>query len=154
MRHLILGALLCACATPRPVPPPQCGDLAALRWMLGRWCGPHRDGVFCEAWRAEGAGFVGEGAFTRGGAGGFAESLRIEAREGAVFYVAAPEGEGVTAFRLRTCTAGEAVFENPAHDFPTRIAYRRVGADGLEAVVEGAADGGARRVVFALTRVP
>jgi len=96
------------------------------------------------------ASLRGEGAFERDGARVFAEALRIEARAEGVFYVATPEGEPTTAFRLTRGTDAEAVFENPAHDFPTRITYRREGADGLVAVVEGPA----RRVEFVLARAP
>jgi hypothetical protein len=31
------------------------------------------------------------------------------------------------AFRLESATDGEAVFVNPAHDYPQRITYRRTG---------------------------
>ena len=72
----------------------------------------------------------------------------LRARPGGVFYVATPEGEGTTAFRLTRAVDGEALFENPAHDFPTRIRYRREGDDGLVAEVVNHA----RRSTFRLRR--
>jgi hypothetical protein len=33
------------------------------------------------------------------------------------------------------------VFENPQHDFPQRIIYKRDGADGLKARIEGESKG-------------
>lgn len=80
----------------------------------------------------------------------FGESLRIEARADGVFYVATPEGEPTTAFRLTRSTADEVVFENPQHDFPTTITYRRSGDEGLVAIVESAT----RRIEFTLARAP
>jgi len=153
VRPLVLALGLCACAARPPVAAPPVAappvDVAALAWLRGRWCGPHDGGTFCESWRdAPGPSLRGEGAFDRGGARVFAESLAIETRGGAVYYVASPAGEAPTAFQLTRGAAGEAVFENPAHDFPTRITYRRIGADGLVAVVEG----GGRRVTFTLAR--
>ncbi len=143
----------CASTTPRAATSPAtaCDRVGAVAWLRGRWCGAHGDGTFCESWRDEGGSLVGDGRFEREG-GGFSEALRVEAREGGVFYVARPEGEGATAFRLTRCSESEAVFENPAHDFPSRITYRRRGDDGLFAVAEGAEDGGARRIEFTLTR--
>lgn len=151
MRSPLLACVLLSCAaSPARVPAssPR-GALTALGWIRGRWCGPQGSGTFCERWREGPDGsFVGEGEFVREGARVSGEALRIEARADGVFYVATPEGEPATAFRLTRITADEAVFENPQHDFPTRITYRRHGGDGLEAWVEG----GARRVRFSLTR--
>ena len=36
------------------------------------------------------------------------------------------------AFRLTACEADRLVFENPGHDFPRRLEYRRVDGDRLE----------------------
>lgn len=146
----LLAALLAACAA-RTAPPPVAAppDVAALGWLRGRWCGAHDGGTFCETWRdAPGPSLRGDGAFERGGARVFGEALSIEARGGAVYYVATPEGEGATAFRLTRLADGEAVFENPAHDFPTRITYRREGDARMAVVVEGPS----RRVTFAVAR--
>ena len=154
MRRVLLALALSACAArPANVSPPSPArpDVASLAWLRGRWCGAHDGGTFCETWRdGPGATLRGEGAFERGGARVFGEALVIESRADGVFYVATPEGEPTTSFRLTRGTDAEAVFENPAHDFPTRITYRRAGADGLLAVVEGAA----RRIEFALRRAP
>lgn len=149
MRSVLFALLLAACAAaPARVTPAS--PVATLAWLRGRWCGAHDGGTFCEAWRDVDGALVGEGAFERDGARVFGEALRIEARADGVFYVATPEGEGTTAFRLTRASADEAVFENPQHDFPKRITYLRRGLDGLVAVVEG----GARRIEFSLTRAP
>ncbi len=148
--YFVAAALLAACAARTTPPAVASTDVAALGWLRGRWCGPHDGGTFCEAWRdAPGPSLRGDGAFERGGARVFGEALSIEARDGAVYYVATPEGEGATAFRLTRRTRDEAVFENPAHDFPTRITYRREGDARMAVVVEGSS----RRVTFAVARV-
>lgn len=149
MRAITLALLLDACASaPRPAPPPS-GALAALAWLRGTWCGPMGDGTFCESWREGGDGALeGAGELRVGGVRREGERLRIEARGAEVYYVAAPGDAAPTSFRLVRWSVGEAVFENPAHDFPTRIGYARRGVDGLTAVVEN----NARRLTFALTR--
>lgn len=119
-----------------------------LAWMRGRWCGPHENGTFCETWRSVDGSLAGAGAHTRDGRELFRESLRIERRDGEVVYLASPHGGAVTPFRLTRSSDREAVFENPAHDFPQRITYRLVAPDRLVAVV----DGGGRSETFTLTR--
>ena len=62
------------------------------------------------------------------------EHLRIESRDGVLAYVPTIGGKQ-TIFKAVKITAEEAIFENPEHDFPQRIIYRKSGT-GLFARVE------------------
>jgi hypothetical protein len=53
-----------------------------------------------------------------------------------VHFIAQPAGQEPASFRLVRSGESEAVFENPEHDFPRRIVYRRSG-DRLSARIEG-----------------
>ena len=53
------------------------------------------------------------------------EYLRIESRPDGLYYVAQPGGRPPTSFKLTKWDGTEAVFENPQHDFPRRIIYRK-----------------------------
>jgi hypothetical protein len=48
------------------------------------------------------------------------------------------------AFRLTACDEGRLVFENPTHDFPRRVEYRRVDATRLAVDVSDGAGRGFR----------
>ena len=64
------------------------------------------------------------------------EYLRIEQRADAIYYVAHPKARCPgTDFKLTRATTTEAVFENPQHDFPKRIIYRKTD-DGLTASID------------------
>ena len=65
------------------------------------------------------------------------ESLRIEETSTGVDYVARPAGASETRFKLVRASEREAVFENPAHDFPKRILYRLEADGALSARIEG-----------------
>jgi hypothetical protein len=65
------------------------------------------------------------------------EFLRIEERADAIFYVASPKGLcPATDFKLTRLSGQELVFENPQHDFPKRIIYRKNSEGGLTAIVD------------------
>ena len=65
------------------------------------------------------------------------EYLRIEQRADGVYYVAHPKARCPgTDFKLTRASATEAVFENPQHDFPKRIIYRKT-EDGVTASIDG-----------------
>jgi len=67
------------------------------------------------------------------------EFLRIEARADGLYYVAQPGGRPPTDFKLTRWDGTEAIFENPQHDFPKRILYRRLPDNVVVARVDGGA---------------
>jgi hypothetical protein len=68
-------------------------------------------------------------------------------------YAAHPSGQPAAVFHSRTVADSMVVFENPAHDFPQVIGYRRIGADSLHAWIEGPSGGRLRRVDFPYRRI-
>ena len=64
------------------------------------------------------------------------EYLRLEQRSDGIYYVAHPKGRCPgTEFKLTSLTTSEAAFENPAHDFPKRVIYKKTEA-GLVASID------------------
>lgn len=64
------------------------------------------------------------------------EALRMEAEANGLVYVAWPTGQDRTEFPLTAGSTTGFVAENPDHDFPNRIEYRRTAA-GIDAIVSG-----------------
>jgi hypothetical protein len=125
--------------------------LQSLAWLLGSW---EREGLRegssgVETWQVVGDAFVGSGKRLKGATVAFEEKLRLEANGADVFYVAdVAENPQPVRFRMVEQAGTSAVFENPAHDFPKRIAYR---LEGDELVVATSGDG--REVTFRFKRV-
>ena len=120
---------------------PHGADVAkmdGLAWLNGGWASRDGDQWTEEHWTAARGGvMLGTNLSGKGEKAGAFEFLRIAAGgDGAVYYWAAPGGRTPVAFRLVSVSDAEAVFENPEHDFPTRIAYRREG-DVLTATISG-----------------
>lgn len=121
-----------ASVPPQPSSDRQPSDLQALQWLAGHW----RDGAGTEEVWLQPAGGVMPGLNRSiGPSGARVEQLRIEARAGKLVYVATPDGQPTTEFTASAVSAGEARFDNPAHDFPTWIRYRLAGPDRLTACV-------------------
>jgi hypothetical protein len=112
-------------------------DLDGLAWLAGSWVA-ERDGRWTEEHWIAPRGGVMLGVNRSGGPTGAArfEFLRPEADGTAVTYWAMPGGRTAVGFRLTSLVDQHAVFENPAHDYPTRIEYKRDG-DHLDATVSG-----------------
>lgn len=157
MRLLLLASALplLAAASPRAVPPSPAGfRIEDLAWMAGDWKVARVDGSGEEHWIAPAGGLMlGLLREIDRGKAHFFEFLRIEQRGEDVFYVAQPEGRPGTDFKQIEGRENEALFENPAHDFPRRILYRRELRATLYARAEGEEGGKPRVVEYRWTKV-
>jgi hypothetical protein len=81
------------------------------------------------------------------------EQIRIESRTAGIFFVASPSRQATAEFKATSFTESAITFENPEHDFPKKISYRRQGADSLIASVEGPRSGQTRTISFPYRRV-
>lgn len=108
-----------------------------LSWMAGDWvsCAPGE--VVEERWLGPSGGALVGVNLTRTPTGDSFEFLRVgPGAKGGVAFIARPGGAAPTEFALVEAREGYARFEDPAHDFPKRIVYRRDG----EAMVAAATD--------------
>ena len=129
------AAMLLAAANDRP-------SVDALAWMSGHWRSASGDSWTEEHWlEPRGGQMLGLSRAGRAALLRDWEFLRLEAdAEGVPVYWASPRDRPPVAFRLSRAEGTSAVFENPAHDYPQRIAYRRSGATMTATV--SAIDGG------------
>ena len=128
--------------------------LADLAWISGGWqSAPGGRRQVEEHWTsAAGGSMMGVSRTVAGDKTVEFEYLRIEQRADGIFYVAHPKARCPgTDFKLTRASATEAVFENPQHDFPKRIVYRKTGDDGLTATVDGG--DGTKALSFAFQRI-
>lgn len=111
-----------------------------LGWLAGDWQTPSGGRAQIEEhWTQPVAGtMIGMGRTVAGGRTVEFEYLRLEERGGAIFYVAHPKARCPgTDFKLTSVTTQNAVFENPQHDFPKRIIYRKNPDGSLTASIDG-----------------
>ncbi len=109
-----------------------------LSWLSGDWVAATGERWTEEHWSQPRAGeMMGYSRSGRGGTARDFEFLRIAAdADGTLAYFAQPQGRAPTRFKLTSSSATEAIFENPTHDYPTRIVYRRNGTT-LTATISG-----------------
>ena len=112
--------------------------LADLSWMSGDWqTAPGARRQIEEHWTAAAGGsMMGLSRTVAADKTVEFEYLRIEQRDDGIYYVAHTKARCPgTDFKLTRASASEAVFENPQHDFPKRIIYRKTD-DGLMASID------------------
>lgn len=137
MIMVTLFLLLCPVSSlPRT---PAAATIADLAWMAGSWQ-TDKSGrmVSDEHWAQPTGGImIGMSRTVAGDKLASFESLRIEQRGEQIFYVASVKGRcPATDFKLTRLTGQEVVFENPEHDFPKRIIYRKKSATEMIASID------------------
>ena len=115
-------------------------DLSQFEFMLGTWSAEFPSGAYYESWTKESdTKFTGAAYTMRDGDSTLSETLSLEilddgVHEG-VYYIALPVLQDTTYFEMVAGTNEDAEFQNPNHDFPQIIAYKKVDADRMYVVI-------------------
>lgn len=147
----VAAAALCAlaCAQAQAQDP-----TAALAWMTGCWAAEGKESGSGEAWLAPAGGtMLGVGRTIKAGRTVEFEFMQIRVNpEGKLIFIALPSGQRETTFVATAVGPDEVVFENPNHDFPQKIMYRRSGPETMLARIEGTRGGAVRGINFPMRR--
>jgi uncharacterized protein DUF6265 len=139
---LLLGTAMVNARAAADDPPARRFD-----WLSGHWCSESGGQLLEEYWLpTEGELALGVGRTVKAGKTTTFEFMRIETRDGVTNYIALHDGQPPVAFRLTASGPHWARFENPQHDFPRRVEYRRT-SSGLHAEIAGPGKDGKDRVI-------
>jgi len=131
-------------------PPSTVQDLA---WLSGCWASVDGEAGSGETWTLPAGGtLLGVSRTVKRGKTVAHEFMQIrETGPGQIAFIALPSGQKEASFPLVRLSGKEAVFENPQHDFPQRVIYRRDG-DLLTGRVEGSEGGKTKGFDFPMKR--
>jgi uncharacterized protein DUF6265 len=159
MRPVILLPLMnLFLSPPSPLPsvPASQPTVRDLSWLEGTWRGQIGGRDFEAHYTGtEGDQILSASKYTESGKPAGFEFERFEQRGDTVLLTPFPEGKSSVSFPLTDYEAHtrRAVFENAAHDFPTRISYQRVARDRLVILVSGPGEDGKEQLLtYALNR--
>jgi hypothetical protein len=114
----------------------------APAWLAGQWCSQSDKEIIEEHWMPASGNFML--GMSRTGTASKTKSfeyMRIHIVEGKLALIVQPGGGKPTVFKQTVVEKNWVRFENPAHDFPKRIEYRR-NKNKLTAVIAGPGEGG------------
>lgn len=133
---------------------PAADGLEQLRWMAGCWEQKNGDRTTIEMWMPPAGGLMlGAARTVRGDRVVEFEQVRLHLEGNQLTYTALPSGQSQASFTASSFDESGFSVENPAHDFPQRIIYRRRGADSLVARIEGPGTDGTRGFDYPMVRV-
>jgi hypothetical protein len=128
--------------------------LSAVAWLTGCWAAEGKEPGSGEMWLSPAGGtMLGVGRTVRTGKTVDFEFMQIRINpEGKLVFIALPAGQRETTFVASTAVEGQVSFENPTHDFPQKVLYRRTGPETMVARIEGLRNGVARSIDFPMRR--
>jgi len=133
-------------------------QLAQAAWLLGNWGSTTAEGRLVENWRkVDEMQFNGESYFIVDKDTVFAETVVLEQVVGKVSFTVTVPGQNdemPVRFDLTSITDDQMVFENPKHDYPSKIIYQHVGNDSLIAEISGVQKGKPAKELFKMKRKP
>jgi Domain of unknown function (DUF6265) len=154
-RSITLAALVSALAAAGLRARPPAAPLSALSFMAGCWRGPAGAGSAIEEYYTAPTDNVmlGVTRYLRGSRVTGFEFTSIVREDTAIVVTPRPEGQRPVPFRVTWLGGDSVVWENPSHDFPRLISYRRAPGDTLVARIEGPGRDGPRSEEWRMTRV-
>lgn len=151
---LFCTASICAQVTDAPLRTAS-NTVRRLTWLCGTWERQQKNSVLLEQWhQVDDTLMVGEGMSVKGPDTTITEKMQLLARDSSLYFVAmVPHNDSAVYFRLITVDSAGWLFENPSHDFPTRVSYRQVSSDSLYARIEGEINGTIKGIDFRFKRI-
>ena len=127
-------------------------------WLIGTWENNLPASIVYEEWsKTDDKTFSGRSFIVVEGDTTVFETIELSQKEnGMLEYIptVADQNEGQpVVFTLTGLTEDMMRFENPDHDFPQLISYKRLPSDSLEARVYGIRNGSERDLYFKMKRI-
>lgn len=133
-------------------------------WFLGTWINNTADGIFTEKWEQENDSlYHAISTVVVGKDTVFYETVDLLKIKNDWNYVVSVKNQASSAsasvpelpvsFKLTAFTETQLVFENPQHDFPTKITYTKINSDSIVAEISGTLEGKVKSELFPMKRL-
>lgn len=131
--------------------------LEQANWFLGIWQNTAPDGVFTESWEQKNDSlYEGISTVVNQKDTVFFEKINLQKINNDWKYIVSVKNqnnEQPVSFKLTSVNPTQLVFENPQHDFPTKITYTQINKDSIVAEISGKIAGVEKKELFPMKRI-
>lgn len=158
---LAIVIALTACSSPQPEvltvkAIKSYPDIEKLGWLTGEWVRLSSVDFSSEKWEKKNdSTFYGVGITIEGKDTVAFETMTIEQKNNKLYYIPVVKDQNsgkAVEFTLTSSSLNEWIFENPKHDFPTKILYKKINNDSLYAEISAVREGKEVKVPFPFAR--
>ena len=126
-------------------------------WLMGEWQNTSSEGKLTETWeKLNDSTCAGKSFFVIGKDTVSSETIRLEQHGKTLLYIPTVKdqnNEQPISFFLTSSTTQQMIFENPKHDFPQIISYKRTSKTALIAEISGVVNGKKKSQSFPMQKV-
>lgn len=130
--------------------------LEGARWLIGSWYDRSEGRTTYEVWKKyNDTTYIGRSYTIQEGDTLSSEYIKLVQDGNEVNYIPVVQGQNMgmpITFKMIFMGEDKLVFENQAHDFPQRIAYRRLSSDSLIAEISGVIKGAYHEKKFSMRK--
>lgn len=130
--------------------------LAAFDWLIGEWRCEQDGKTIIEQWqKVDRHCFEGSTYLYKNGQEIYLETIELIQNKGGIFYIpkVKEQNSGLPVFfKLTQNDSVQFIFENPAHDFPQKIVYKKINQDSLQVEISGKTSGEMKSLIFPMSR--
>ncbi|HRG18244.1 MAG TPA: DUF6265 family protein [Flavobacterium lutivivi] len=116
-----------------------------MSWLEGSWENKLPEGTLTETWqKINDSTYSGQTLFIKEKDTIHFEEIVLSQKGETLFYTPTVKGQNndePIEFKLTNSTENEFIFENPKHDYPQKIAYKKLNANNLVATISGKQQG-------------
>jgi hypothetical protein len=116
-----------------------------MEWLVGNWEQKLPDGIITETWTKDNdSTFSGKSFFIKEKDTIHLENIVLTQKKDELLYIPTVNGQNndePVTFKLTSEAANAFTFENPTHDYPQKITYKKVATDRLVATISGIQQG-------------
>lgn len=131
-------------------------DIEKASWLIGSWHNTSPEVSSTEVWEKKNDSTLSGISFAVVGKDTVSyETVSLEQIGKTTCYIPTVKEQNNAQpikFTLTSSTANKMIFENPAHDFPTKIIYNRITNDSMVAEISGVVEGKQRSEQFPFVR--
>lgn len=125
-------------------------------WLIGTWTSSFTENAYLEIWqKANDSAYYGHCFKIVNNEIAMEDVMGLKEVNGKLIYSArVPDQNGgeIVKFNLTSQTDNQIVFENPNHDFPTKIVYTKINNDSIVTEISGEIKGEIKKVDFRMKR--
>jgi sarcosine oxidase delta subunit len=126
-------------------------------WLIGVWENKSPEGIATEIWvKQNDTAYYGTSYFVIGKDTVSSETISLTQVGKDLFYIPTVKNQNngkAVKFTLTTLSDNQLVFENPKHDFPQKISYKKISNDSLVAEISGILNGKQNSQLFPMKKM-
>ena len=141
-RYVVAALMLCAISCEKKEESTPYETLGKASWLIGEWQNRLPQGQLTEIWTKDNDSTYSARSYFVKTAGDtlHLEAITLEEKASGVLYTPTVQGQNnnqPVSFKMTSSDENSMTFENPQHDYPSKIVYRRISADSIVAEISG-----------------